>query len=90
MHNWNPPESPNHLFNNHPIGVFYDIVDQHWYLYNRDFSPLPVGATFNVYYTWPRGNSFTLSANHTNTDTVTGMIINSPLLNDAGSAHIIA
>ncbi len=89
MHNWNPPESPNEKFNNHPIGVFFDTTDQHWYLYNRDFAPITTTATFNVYYTWPRGNSFTISADAFNTTTVRGMTVNSPLLNNTAGAVAI-
>jgi len=80
MHSYNPPEAAAPNLNDHPIGVFYSTVDNHWYLYNRDFSPLVHGSTFNVYYTWPRGNSFTASSNAINNDTGHYLLLNNPLL----------
>src|SRR5579859_4627454 len=78
-HNWSPPGAPNNVFNDHPIGVKFQT--NHWYIYNRDVANMPAGAAFNVYYTGPQGNSFTVSASNTNTTSVRSLRVNSPLLN---------
>jgi hypothetical protein len=88
-HNWNPPESDNENPDDHPIGVFYSVADQHWNLYNRDLQPILAGTTFNVFYTWPRINSFPVSASAADTTTATSMYINHPLLNQTPDAVAI-
>jgi hypothetical protein len=91
MHNYNPAESANNLLNNHPVGAFYNSAgDHHWYVYNRDFQSIQAGATFNVYYTWPRGNSFQVSASALNSVTATSLNLNSPLLDERPGAIPIA
>jgi hypothetical protein len=45
--NWNPDDSPG-IYNNHPIGVWYDSATQRWVIFNQDLADMPVGAGFNV------------------------------------------
>jgi hypothetical protein len=88
-HNWNPPESPNEIYDNHPIGARYSPPLQRWYVCNLDGSYLPIGTTFNVYFTWPRASSFKVAASSTTTNPF-GLIVNSPLLNgDFSAAPIV-
>ncbi len=45
--NWNPGGGAG-VYNDHPVGVFYDEDAEEWAVYNRDGAPLPDGAAFNV------------------------------------------
>ena len=45
--NWNPEGSPG-IYNDHPIGVWYDFEAQRWAVFNQDLAEMPVGAGFNV------------------------------------------
>jgi len=44
--NWNPG-GVGGTYDNHPIGVYYNIESQ-WAIFNQDLAPMPVGAAFNV------------------------------------------
>ena len=39
----------NQVFNNHNIGVFYNAYFAKWAIFNEDFSPIPLNATFVVF-----------------------------------------
>ncbi len=43
--NWNPG-GVGGIYDNHPIGVWYDGT--HWAIFNQDIAAMPVNATFNV------------------------------------------
>ena len=45
--NWNP-EGGDGVYNDHPVGVFYDEDVQKWAIENRDGARMPDGAAFNV------------------------------------------
>jgi hypothetical protein len=45
--NWNPGGGPG-VYNDHPVGVFYDEDVQKWAIENRDGARMPEGAAFNV------------------------------------------
>ena len=45
--NWNPGGAPG-VYNNHPIGVFYDTYTGHWCIFNEDRAPIQPGTFFNV------------------------------------------
>jgi hypothetical protein len=45
--NYNPNGATTGVSNNHNIGVVY--VRSHWAIYNQDGTPIPVGASFNVW-----------------------------------------
>ena len=45
--NWNPGGGAG-VYNDHPVGVFYDEDVDKWAVYNRDGAPMPEGAAFNV------------------------------------------
>ena len=77
-HNWNPPENNNQNSNDHPLGVYY--LAGHWFILNRDGAAMLTPVTFNVYYTWPRGDSYIVSASATNTTTTRSLNLNSPAL----------
>ena len=86
--NWNPPEAPNQVNNDHPIGVDYYFGA--WFIINLDGGTMPIGASFNVYYTLPRGNSFSVSASSINTTTAQSLTINSPWLDQNPGAIAIS
>ena len=46
-HNWNPGGGWG-VYNNHPVGVFYDKKAQQWAVYNIDGAPIPEGVAFNI------------------------------------------
>ena len=45
--NWNPGGGGG-VYNNHPVGVFYDKKAKQWAVYNLDGAPMPDGAAFNI------------------------------------------
>jgi hypothetical protein len=45
--NWNPPGSSG-VYNNHPIGVWYENWRGKWAIFNQDLAAMPIGAAFNV------------------------------------------
>jgi hypothetical protein len=44
---WNPGGSGG-VYNNHPIGVWYDTWRGKWAIFNQDLARMPTGAAFNV------------------------------------------
>jgi hypothetical protein len=44
---WNPGGQGG-IYNNHPIGVWYDASAQKWAIFNQDREAMPVGAAFTV------------------------------------------
>jgi hypothetical protein len=45
--NWNP-DGDTGIYNDHPIGVWYDSSAQRWAIFNQDREAMPEGAAFNV------------------------------------------
>lgn len=45
--NWNPVGDKG-VYNNHPIGVWYDKTRKKWAIFNQDRAKMPRGASFNV------------------------------------------
>jgi len=45
---WDAQGSCGCVFNNHPIGVWYDAAAGEWTIYNVDIATIPVGAAFFV------------------------------------------
>jgi hypothetical protein len=43
--NWNPPGGGS-VYNNAPVAVQY--LSGFWFIFNENFSPMPIGASFNV------------------------------------------
>jgi hypothetical protein len=44
--NWNPGGGG--VYNDHPVGVFYDEDTEQWAVYNLDGARMPKGAAFNI------------------------------------------
>ncbi len=44
--NWNPEGDG--VYNDHPVGVWYDTTAERWAIFNEDRSAMPEGAAFNV------------------------------------------
>jgi hypothetical protein len=47
-HNWNPPGRPSGVYNDHPVGVRYDDLNERWTIVNLDGADMPFGISFNV------------------------------------------
>ena len=45
--NWNPGGETG-VYNEHPVGVWYDADREQWAIFNQDRAPMPEGASFNV------------------------------------------
>jgi len=45
--NWNPG-GRGAVYDNHPVGTFYDSEKEKWAVFNQDDAPMPNGAAFNV------------------------------------------
>ena len=45
--NWNP-KGPRGVYNDHPVGVWYDGTRKKWAVFNQDRARMPRGASFNV------------------------------------------
>ena len=43
--NWNPNTR---VYNDHPIGVWYNVKKGRWGIYNQDKKVMPIGLLFNV------------------------------------------
>ncbi len=46
-HVYNPPGAPG-IYDDHPIGVWYDTGSKRWAIYNEDFAAMPASVSFNV------------------------------------------
>lgn len=77
-HNWNPVYDPNHIIDVHPLGVLYH--SGRWHIYHTDFEAIPVGATYNVYITYPQLNAYSTESWVANTAFRTTKL-NHPVLN---------
>ncbi len=78
-HNWNPLGDDNHIVDSHPLGVVY--FQGHWNVYHTDFEPIQVGATYNIYATYPQLNSYSTMSSGFNTAGST-LFLNHPSLNN--------
>jgi len=45
--NWNPGGGGG-VYNDHPVGLFYDEDEDRWAVYNLDEARMPEGAAFNI------------------------------------------
>lgn len=45
--NWNPGGEDG-VYNEHPVGVWYDTAEEQWAIFNQDRATMPEGASFNV------------------------------------------
>lgn len=45
--NWNPGGRGG-VYDDHPVGTFYDPDEKKWAVFNQDAAPMPNGAAFNV------------------------------------------
>jgi len=61
--NWNPGGSGD-VYDNHPIGVYYN--GSAWAIYNQDTAPMPSGASFNVRVLSSGTATFVQTANSSN------------------------
>lgn len=65
--NWNPGNTASGIYDNHPIGVWYNRTLHRWAIFNQDLATMPIGAAFNVL-VLPRATStaFTVTASASN------------------------
>ncbi|MFP4345287.1 MAG: hypothetical protein ACLFU8_11385 [Anaerolineales bacterium] len=55
--NWNPGNGSG-IYNDHPVGVWYDDISNKWSIFNEDGAAMPAGADFNVLVAGPDAEAF--------------------------------
>lgn len=74
------------VLNNHPVGVWYDVLNSRWAIFNQDQAPMPQGAMFDV--TLPTDFvSYAYTAEAANTASL-DLIMDHPLLNNSPCAAV--
>jgi hypothetical protein len=81
--NWNPPGGGG-VYNNHPIGVWYNPFEEKWTVFNQDFAPILDGSSFNIRV----GSGFLHQANPSNISSHVTTIDN-PLSNNNPTAKVV-
>ncbi len=84
--NWNANGKTTGVYNNSPIGVWYD--GSNWAIFNQDLAAMPDSAAFNVFIPSVGSNYFTHIANTYNIDDA-GTALNHSLLNGNPDAFFI-
>ena len=86
--NWNPSNTRRGIYNNRPIGVWYDTGTHRWAIFNEDHHTMQLGEAFNVLVV-PRssGTAFTVTATSGNVGG-DSMDINKAATNHHGSAQL--
>lgn len=89
-HNWGQYGDSSNIYENTPIGVWYDVIASKWSIYNeRTLDTMPVQTEFNVFVADTTGGSaFTHVSTAANT-LGNFTLINSPLTNGNTQAVII-
>ena len=59
--NWNPGNGAG-VYNDHPLGVWYNDSTGKWAIFNQDFAVIPTGADFNIFVPGAESNHFVHSA----------------------------
>ncbi len=87
--NWSAFDSM--IYNNHHIGIAYltDITSQ-WAIATMDNENMNTGAAFNIYAQPPSPNAFRVTAIARNLATMSGIVIDHPLLNGQPCARVQA
>jgi hypothetical protein len=85
--NWNPG-SVGGVYNNHPVGVWYNDLSEEWAIFNEDNVDMPEGAAFNVYIPLPDSTVFVHEATPGNS-LGNSTYLAHPLLNDNPYARIL-
>ena len=83
--NWNPPGSAG-VYNNSPIGVWYNTSTLKWAIFNENLQTMPIGASFNVFIP-DASNTFVHTANSANIVNNT-TILDHPSLNNNNSVRV--
>ncbi len=85
--NWNPGDGGSDVYDNHPIGVYYN--GSNWAIFNQDAASMPSGASFNVHILSSGASSFVQTANSSN---IAGdyTTINAALANGQPNAIVLA
>jgi len=78
--NWNPPGTPG-TYNDHVIGIQFNVDLGWWAIYNQDISGQLLGAGFNIWIPPAGASSFVHTANAGNI-TNNWTVIDSPLTNN--------
>ena len=74
------------LYNDNPIGVFYNPITGRWNIYNSNFVDMPWMSKFNVYYQERSSNAFLHRTSEANI-VVDSSLIDHPLMNDTPCAQ---
>lgn len=79
-HLWNAPGLQG-IYNNHPVGVWYDGA--RWAIYNEDFAPMPVGTAFAV-----KLGGYAVVTSNLDTRAGSALLIDDPSMNGLPGAHV--
>jgi len=74
------------LYNDNPIGVFYNPITGRWNIYNSNFVDMPWMSKFNVYYQERSSNAFLHRTSESNI-VIDSSLIDHPLLNGSPCAQ---
>ncbi len=74
------------LYNDNPVGVFYNPFTSRWNIYNSNFEDMPWMAQFNVYYQESSSNAFIHQTSEANIVS-DATFIDHPLLNNSPCAQ---
>lgn len=74
------------LYNDNPVGVFYNPFTDRWNIYNSNFVDMPWMAQFNVYYQEQSSNAFIHRVSDANSN-LDATWIDHPLLNNTPCAQ---
>ena len=74
------------LYNDNPVGVFYNAFTGRWNIYNSNFVDMPWMTKFNVYYQERSSNAFLHRTSDANI-VIDSSLIDHPLLNDTPCAQ---
>ncbi len=74
------------LYNDNPVGVFYNPVTGRWNIYNSNFVDMPWMTQFNVYYQANSNNAFIHRTSEAN-NILDTTLIDHPLLNNSPCAQ---
>jgi hypothetical protein len=75
-------------YNDHNIGVMYDVSSDRWAVFNQDLADIPIGAAFNVFVATAWSPAFLHTATTGNIEQGT-TYIDHPLTNDNPEAMIL-
>ncbi len=85
--NWNPGGTGG-VYNDHPVGVWYNDLNKQWAVFNQDNADMPLGADFNMFVPISDTNVFVHEATAGNSSG-NSTYLDHPLLNNKPYARLL-